>query len=327
MKVDLNRALEFLLARGNLPILYWLKKDILEVPVERDCRNLSKFAARIRILESQRSDGSWSRKKSESHPRLEKTYHLVETLKNVSKLYDFGCSLQDEGIQKAIRFLFATQTKEGDFRGFYFNEYSPTYHALSLEILCRYGLDKDKKVQKGFRWILANRQYDGGWAIPYQTIDKEKLMSRNSLKNKQKAEPIKPDKSQPSSHLVTGMVLRALAESPSWRKSKEAWKVGEMMVDRFLGADNYDNRQYLSFWEEITYPFWSTDILSSLDSLSKIGFGVDNEKIRQAVDRLLKKQSSQGIWQSGDKKATLEDHLWVTIAVLRVLKRFKLLQV
>lgn len=327
MKVRLNKALEFLLARGNLPILYWLKKDILEVPVDRECKNLCKFGARIRILESQRSDGSWTRKKLLRHPRWEKTYHLIETLKSVSRLYDYGCSLKDEGIQKAVQFLFSTQTREGDFRGFYFNEYAPTYHALTLEVLCRYGLHKDKRIQKGFRWILANRQDDGGWAIPYQTIDQEKLKSRINLKGRLKAEPFKPDKSQPSSHLVTGMVLRALAESPSWRKSKEAWKVGVMIIDHFFQADNYDNRHRPSFWEEITYPFWSTDILSSLDSLSKIGFGLDNEKIRQALDWLLKEQNSQGIWESRDEKAALEDHLWMTIAVLRVLKRFQLFKI
>ena len=30
MKTKTSKAIEFLLARGNLPILYWLKKDILE---------------------------------------------------------------------------------------------------------------------------------------------------------------------------------------------------------------------------------------------------------------------------------------------------------
>ena len=49
MKFNINKAIEFLLARGNLPILYWLKKDILEVPVDREYKNLKKYATRIRI--------------------------------------------------------------------------------------------------------------------------------------------------------------------------------------------------------------------------------------------------------------------------------------
>jgi len=327
MKINPNKAIEFLLARGNLPILYWLKKDILEVPVEREFKNLQKFAARIRILKSQGPNGGWRKKKYEGHPRWEKTYYIVETLKNVFKLYNFGCSHEDEGIKKAIKFLFSTQSKTGDFRGAYLNEYAPTYHALTLEILCLLGLDKDERTQKGFRWIIKNRQNDGGWVIPYRTIDREQLKSRYNFEAQLKLEPVKPDKSRPFSHLVTGMVLRALAASPTWRKSKEAWKAGELLQSRFFSEDKYDDRWHASFWEEITYPFWATDLLSSLDSLSQIGVSPENNKgAQKGLNWLLNKQITQGYWESGSKKSVLEDDLWVTFAVLRVFKRFGLLE-
>jgi prenyltransferase beta subunit len=327
MQANTNKAIEFLLARGNLPILYWLKKDILEVPVDREHKNLQKFAARIRIIKSQRPNGGWCRRKYEGDPRWEKTYFIVETLRNVLKLHNFGCSYEDEELKKAIKFMFSTQTKTGDFRGAYLNEFAPTYHALTLETLCLYGMDKDERTQKGFRWIIKNRQNDGGWVIPYRTIDQEELKSRYNFEAQSKLEPIKPDKSQPFSHLVTGMVLRALAASPTWRKSKEAWKAGELLLSRFFKEDKYDDRWLPSYWEEITYPFWATDILSSLDSLSTIGFPADNEKIQGALDWLISKQAKQGYWESGNKKTTLEDHLWVTFAVLRVLKKFGLFEI
>ena len=327
MQANTNKAIEFLLARGNLPILYWLKKDILEVPVDREHKNLQKFAARIRIIKSQRSNGGWCRRKYEGDPRWEKTYFIVETLRNVLKLHNFGCSYEDEELKKAVKFMFSTQTKTGDFRGAYLNEFAPTYHALTLETLCLYGLDKDERTQKGFRWIIKNRQNDGGWVIPYRTIDQEELKSRYNFEAQSKLEPIKPDRSQPFSHLVTGMVLRALAASPTWRKSKEAWKAGELLLSRFFQEDKYDDRWLPSYWEEITYPFWATDILSSLDSLSTIGFPADNGKIKGALDWLISKQAKQGYWEAGNKKTTLEDHLWVTFAVLRVLKKFGLFEI
>lgn len=327
MKVIPNKALEFLLARGNLPILYWLKKDILDVPVDREFKNLCKYAARIRILESQRDDGSWCRRKAENPPRWEKAYSLLETLKNISKLYDYGCSQEEEHVQKAIKFLFSAQTREGDFRGFCLDEYAPTCQALTLEILCRYGLDRDKRVQKGFRWILKNRQNDGGWAIPYQTRDREQLENRYRVGLKSKTGPIQTDKSQPFSLHVTGMILRALAESATWRKSKEAWKAGEMVLACFFKIDHMDQRDHPFFWEEINYPFWATDILSSLDALSKIGFNPENVNIARALDWLMKNQNGQGFWEAANKKASLEDHLWVTMAVLRVLKRFGVLKI
>lgn len=326
MKVNPNKAIELLLARGNLPILYWLKKDILEVPVDREFKNLQKYASRIRILKSQRSNGGWCKKKYEGHPHWEKTYYIVDTLKNMFKLYNYGCCLEVEGIQKAIKFMFSTQSRAGDFRGAYLNEYAPTYHALTLEILCLYGMDKDKRTQKGFRWLMNNKQDNGGWVIPYRTIDKAELKSRYNFEAQLKLKPVKPNKSQPFSHLVTGMVLRALSASPTWRKSKEAWKAGELLMSRFFKTDKYDDRRHAYFWEEIIYPFWATDVLSSLDSLSQIGFDIKHEKIKEALDWLLNKQNKHGYWEAGTKKTSLEDNLWVTFAVLRVIKRFGLLE-
>ena len=325
MNINPNRAIEFLLARGNLPILYWLKKDILEVPVDREFKNLQKYAARIRILKNQRPNGGWYKRRYEGHPRWEKTYYIVETLRNMLRLHDYGACREDAGIQRAIKFLLSTQSKEGDFRGAYLNEYAPTYHALTLEILCFYGLDKSASVQKGFRWIIKNRQDDGGWVIPYRTIDKSQLKSRYNFRAQLKLNPVKPDTSQPFSHLVTGMVLRALAASSTWDKSKEAWRAGELLVSRFFKADKYDDRKLPSFWEEITYPFWATDILNSLDSLSKISFTLENKKIQEGINWLLKKQNKQGYWEASSNKSSLEDHLWVTFAALRVLKRSGLL--
>ena len=326
MKFNTNKAIEFLLARGNLPILYWLKKDILEVPVDREQKNLQKYAARIRILNDQGQNGGWSRKQYEGHPRWEKTYYIVETLRNAVRLYNYGCSREEKGIQKAFKFLLSTQTDEGDFRGAYLNEYAPTYHALTLEILCLFDLDNEKSVQKGFRWIMDYRQDDGGWVIPYRTIDKKELKHRYNYETQLKLEPVKPDRSKPFSHLVTGMVLRALAASPTWRKSREAKKAGELLMTRFFKEDMYEDRHHPSYWEEIAYPFWATDILSVLDSLSRLGFSHEEEPIRNALTWLKEKQNPKGYWKAGSKKSTLEDHLWVTLAVLGVIKRFGLLE-
>lgn len=326
MKFNTNKAIEFLLARGNLPILYWLKKDILEVPVDREYKNLQKFAARIRILKRQRQDGTWCKKKFEHQPHWERTYCIVETLRSAFRLYNYGCNYQEANVQKAIQFLFSTQSEEGDFRGAYLNEYAPTYHALTLELLCLYGLDKDQRTQKGFRWLINSRQDDGGWVIPYRTIDRERLTSRYNIEAQLKLDPVKPDKSQPFSHLVTGMVLRSLVASPTWRHSREAREAGELLLSRFFKPDKYEDRRLISFWEEITFPFWATDILSSLDSLSMIGFDINHEGIQQGLRWLQRKQNKEGYWEAGVSKSSLEDHLWVTMAVMRMLKRFGLLE-
>lgn len=327
MKFNTGKSVEFLLARGSLPILFWLKKDILDVPVDREAKNLRKFAARVRILESQKPDGSWWDKRSDTPVDWESTLYRMDTLRNLSRLYDFGCSFKDEGVQKAMDFLFCLQSKEGDFRGTVLNEHTPTFHALVLEILCCYGLDKDRRVQKGFQWMLTNRQRDGGWALfsPCHSLDKP--ASTSGPRRPPRGQPFKPLKSQPFSHHVTGMMLRAFAESPTWRNSQEARQAGEILLGCFFQDEVYKDRTYPSDWEKISYPFWNTDILSSLDALSKIGFSAEEEMIQKGLNWLIKGQNSHGFWECGNKKATLEDYLWVTLAALRVLKRFGLFKI
>lgn len=326
MRFNTGKSIEFLLARGNLPLLYWLKKDVLEVPIDREAKNLRKFASRIRILETQKPDGSWWEKRSDTPIHWERTLYRVDTLRNLFRLYDYGCTTKEEGIQKGLGFLFSLQSKEGDFRGTVLNEHTPTFHALALEILCRYGLDDDRRVQKGFRWVLKNRQQDGGWALyyPRSVGSSAKLADRQRETLRGRGKPFKPPKSRPFSHHVTGMVIRGLAESPTWRKSKEARLAGEMVLSRFFQDEVYADKTFPPDWEKICYPFWNADILGCLDSLSKIGFSAEDAMIQRGLEWLMKRQSSQGFWECGNKKASFEDHLWVTLAVLRVLKRFGL---
>jgi len=326
MKKRLNKAIEFLLARGNLPILYWLKKDILEVPVDREYKNLKKYAARIRIINEQRPNGGWCLKKYENDPKWERTHYYIETLRNSFKLYDYGCSGKNKEIKNCAEFFFSNQSREGDFRGVYPSEYAPNYHALTLEILCRFGMEENKKVQKGFRWLIRNRQDDGGWAIPFQTITKTELKKRYEQNPQKSLSPIKGDKSQPYSHAVTGLVLRALTSSQSWISRKYTNIAGELLLKRFHKKDKYEDRENAGYWKELSYPFWSTNLLSSLDSLSKLDYTLENTKIKKALEWLLRVQLPQGYWKADYKGAELEDHLWVTLSVLRTFKKFNLLE-
>jgi len=319
-----ERAVEFLLAHGTLPILYWMKVDILHVPADREGRNLEKYGVRVRILESQRPDGSWEVNKKEVRGGREAEDPQAETLKNMGRLYDFGCTLKHEEVQRGISYLFSAQRQEGDFRSHPSSEYSPVFHALALEQLCRFGLDGDPRVQKGFHWVVKCRQNDGGWAIPLRTVSQKKLKTQLRSGDYSPWLPLQPDKKRPCSHLVTGLMLRALAESPRWRNSPQAKTAGALLINRFFSDDVYDDRRSCRYWEEIIYPFWATNFLSALDALSKIGFRPSQGKIPKALGWLLRQQDPEGYWESAVPKASLEDHLWVTLAVLRILKRFKL---
>jgi hypothetical protein len=48
--------------------------------------------------------------------------------------------------------------------------------------------------------------------------------------------------------------------------------------------------------------------------------------IQKGLAWISRKQNGFGYWECGNVRATFEDHLWVTLSVLRILKRFSLLK-
>ena len=106
-------------------------------------------------------------------------------------------------------------------------------------------------------------------------------------------EPDLPDRSRPFSHLVTGMVLRAFTAHPQYRKSEEAKKAGKLLASRFFQADKYSDRKGKEYWERVSYPFLFTDIISSMDSLSFLGFTKDNHHIIDGLDFLSNLQNDE----------------------------------
>ena len=78
------------------------------------------------------------------------------------------------------------------------------------------------------QWLLSMRQDDGGWAIPARTLGlplKVLLATREILG---------PGRSRPSSHLITGIVLRALAAHRHYRHLAATRRAGELLKSRFF---------------------------------------------------------------------------------------------
>ena len=127
----------------------------------------------------------------------------------------------------------------------------------------------------------------------------------------------------PSSHLVTGIVLRAFAEHPHYKKSIHAKKAGIFLKSQILKKDNYPDHESPDYWGKFSYPFWWADIVSSLDSLSKLRFSIDDLDIKRGLNYLTNLQRSDGTWKVyyGLPKED-ENNLWITLAVCRILKRF-----
>jgi hypothetical protein len=306
-----------LLSSENKAIVVFTKRDLLEEKVA-SVETLWGLPFVTRAIGKQQKDGSWKYPGGKPDVRSRQNYNQLETYRILGELVEkYGLKNSNPSIEKAASFLFGFQTEEGDFRGIYGNQYTPNYTAGIMEILVKAGYEEDPRIEKGFRWLLSIRQRDGGWAIPLRT-KKAKLdaiaMSRKT---------IQPDKSKPFSHLVTGVVLRAFAAHKIYRESVEAKTAGKLLASRFFNRDLYPDRGTIEFWTKFTFPFWFTDLLSSLDSLSLLRFTTNDPHVKKAVDWLVAKQQKIGSWNLTILKGKdKEVNRWMSLAICRVIKRF-----
>jgi hypothetical protein len=311
-----NDPVPALLSFDNRKIQYFTRKDLLgENP--GPVRELWKLQTAQKILRKQLDDGSW--KYPGKRSCKDQDYELLETYRNLAILVEcYGLNVREPAVKAAADFMLSRQTDEGDIRGIYGKQYTPNYTGAILEIIVKSGLSLDRRVKKGFEWLLSIRQKDGGWALPCLT--KGKPLDRETMEGPL----IEPDKSKPFSHLMTGMALRAFAAHPDMKKAPEALKAGELLASRFFKRDaTYSGRHTPEFWTRFSHPFWFTDLLTSLDSLSRMGVDPDEPNIARGLDWFRKSQLPTGLWQpkllrTGDKDVDL----WVDLSICRVFKNF-----
>ena len=297
-------------------ISYFAKRDFLGESVE-PIETVWELPDAQKLLKKQRADGSWKYPGKGTSP--ETNYNVFQTIKMLRELvmkYEFN--KKHPLIKKAVEYLLSFQTEEGDIREIYGTQYSPNYTSVAFENIIRAGYEEDPRVERYFQWILSVRQDDGGWAIPLRTLG---IRWPEAIQN---VEPLQPKKSKPSSHWVTDLVLRAFAAHPKYRMSKEAKESGTLLISRFFTADKYPDRRKAEYWTLFTYPFWWGDLLSSLNSLSLVGFTIDDPSIKKALDYFIIKQKSNGLWK--EKRVMGGNlpvwHSWHSLAICRVIKRF-----
>ena len=306
-----------LLASENRAIVSFAERDLLGKDFQME--NLWQLPEVQKILRRQTPDGCWVYPGGKENVRSQENYNQLETYRNIGVLVEeYGLNRKHPAIQKAAEYLFSFQTEAGDFRGIYGNQYSPNYSAGITELLIKAGYENDARIQKVFGWLLSIRQTDGGWAIPLRTqncnLDVISSHSRT----------IAPDRSRPFSHMVTGVVLRAFAAHPACRKSKEAESAGRLLASNFFKADNYTDRAAPGFWLGFSFPFWFTDLISALDSLSLLGFSKSEPQIEKALQWFIDNQQKTGMWKLNILKGKNKDilQLWLALAICRISKRF-----
>jgi hypothetical protein len=303
-----------LLAAGHPALRYMVRRDLLgEQP--GPAAILWQSPDVLRAVARQRPDGGWTYLGGNPQVRSPADYDQLETYRQLGVLVcKFRLDRQHPAVAGAAAFLSSFQTGVGDYRGIYGRQYTPNYSAAITELLIRAGYEGSAQVEKTMRWLLSVRQDDGGWAIPARTRNlslQEMLTAR---------ETIEPDRSRPASHLVTGIVMRALAAHGHYRDTAVTRRAGELLKSRFFRRDAYPDRADPSYWLVFSYPYWWTDLLSALDSLAQIGFRAGDPGIARGVAWFIGNQEANGLWNTGRNRPKHPDSdLWVGLAICRML--------
>ena len=306
-----------LISSKNEAVLYFAKRDLLEEEAE-PFETLYSLPPAIKIINQQQEDGYWRYSAWKTKLDEPENYNLLETYRQLGFLVEkYGFTKKQEAIKNAAEYIFSCQTDEGDIRGFYGTQHSPNYTAAITELLIKAGYGNDHRIKRILEWLLSMRQEDGGWAIPMRTNNAKYLDVVSS--------PItfESNRKKSFSHMVTGIVLRAFAAHSKYRNNEAVKVAGELLASRFFKPDKYADRRSVEYWTKVSFPFWWTDIVSSLDSLSFLGFTTSHPQIKLALEILRDKQSESAMWDLKLLKTKDQNlSLWINLAICRIFKRF-----
>lgn len=228
--------------------------------------------------------------------------------------------MRHPALPPAADHLLGYQEEAGDLRGMYGRQYSPNYTAAILAVLLDAGARPDDgRIARACEWLLAIRQDDGGWTIPFRTRDEPAARGYNAVSRL--AAPLEPDRAKPFSHFVTGVALRALVAHPEYRRRPETLHAARLLASRFFRPDRYADRRGSEYWEKLRYPFRWTDAVSALDAILRAGMPADEPEVAGALAWLAERQRDDGTWRSPyDRAADRRIHEWVSFAIARVLR-------
>jgi hypothetical protein len=309
-----------LLAAGDEALGWAVRHDLLGEDLEPD--PLWQLPAPVRLLRAQRSDGSWRYGGGGSRLRSETDYDQLATYQSLLSLTaQYRLDSRHPALARAAGFALGFQSPAGDLRGIYGSQYSPNYTAAILAVLVEAGYRADPRVDRAYAWLLSIRQDDGGWAIPLRTV--RRAVARSFAAAMRLPEPLEPDRTRPFSHLVTGIVLRALVAHPGYRSRAETSHAARLLSSRLFARDAYPDRRDPSYWTKLAYPFRWTDVVSALDAIGLGGLQASEPKIAEALSWLVDAQGENGLWRAGyESPRNKLTHAWASFAATRVLKRF-----
>lgn len=250
---------------------------------------------------------------------------MLETFKRLRLLV--GQLELDKGhpaIERAAEFMFGTQTTAGDFRGLLGDQYTTYYTGEITALLTRAGYIGDPRLDLACEWLLAMRQDDGGWTIPILTH--RFIRATVNALTSTRSESVEPDRTKPSSHNWTDMALRAFAALPGQRWRPEVLQAARLLKAQLFEPDAYSSYRHPRYW--VRFAHWWPNLLTALESLTALGFALDDPDVHRAVAWFLDHQEPDGSWCTdygprarSNPRVEARERPWLALRIARMIKQ------
>ena len=320
-----------LLASNDFALAYFTRRELLHEKVE-PIDTIWKLPEVQQILKKQQDNGCWksSNQNRKKYPSI--NYSLIETWKNFRFLVEkYQMNRTHPSIKKAAEYILSCQKEEGDIRGFIANQYAIYYTGALMSLLIQAGYHDDPRIEKGFEWLISMKQDDGGWLG--SNLMSLELSHKEILKLTSQDVPTKKehDKSRPSSHNWTGMVIRAFANHPKYKSHPVAKSAIITLKKAFFSKDkHYTSYQDADYWIRFDFPFWWNHLVAAMDSISKIDYSTDDIDIKRALTWFIDNQQENGLWKlSYSKKYPIRNtpkarrtQFWISYIICCIFQRY-----
>lgn len=335
---------EWLLEVKDTTIRYHTLVDIIGVdPADLEIQRLKLELKRNsfvkKVLNEQIEEGFWESSSNIYVPRYTATVWFLNILA------DFGLTLKNSPIKKAVNHVLKFQTEKGFFVADLNDPswVSPGFNGLLLRSLIKFNASEDEIIKnavwKGLNWLLKVQRYDGGWC--------DWSLKENKNYEAEFEEAHREEVLVKSSKMVeTVNALSALIEIPEFAKRPSIKSGGEFILNHVLlepekmpHTEDYWAQTHI---KELTYPQFFYDHLKVADILTRTGYNLSDERLKKITENILSMQNDDGSWTLqrslyvenppfaiDHNKKNLEFHIetvnlpskWITLNILRILKK------
>jgi hypothetical protein len=298
----------WLLEPENPSVRYWTLLDILDrsaddPEVRAAWADIPTFPPVAELLAAQKPDGCW----------VKRDYYLPKhcgTFWVLSVLADLGLTAENEHIRRACEFMFTFQREHGAFcrrrripgKGLVWEDRdAPCTHARIVRFLFQFGYGDDPRTRAAVDWLLANQRDDGMWLCGY-------ARGHGCLR-------------------ATHDYLRAAVLDPEMAAhpatAHAAAVACDLLLERRMGRYHVGD-----MWTVLEYPHFGYGVISTLDTLARLGYTLEQPKIALAMEWLLNRQLPNGMWPLDQSPSHPPFDIgqpgapnkWLTLDALRVVK-------